>query len=330
MLVSQTLVKLLRVWDSYHLSSIPPDLIHDQIPLVLFQICISTLESQSSDGSWGIRIPSREVTAYAILTLREGCSLPWLAHFESRMLKSIRQGSMFLAMCHDEWDTPEHLWIEKVTYALPRLSRAFCIAALTIRAPVQWKERVTNLVTMPKENMVKLGKFFSLLPLFTNDERWRLEADVLMGSFFLPRLIRASSDVFPTRQEKSNYKYLEYIPFTWIATNRQNGYPLSNDLLWETMMIALLDYQLDEFMETIFDQDAGLQTFEAVRSIVRFYCRFPSLEYSGLKPNGHISNLHGSGHSSEISYDVYPNDASTVHLTNGNRKSIFKLTSEEN
>lgn len=239
MLIS--LVKLLKCWDSGQLPSLPQDLVHNQIPLVLFQISIRTLEKQSSDGSWGLIFPSREITAYAVLTLKVLSSLPWLAHFRSCISKAVRQGSIFLIMSHDNWNCLEHIWVEKVTYALPPLSRTYCIAALCAETSFKWSESVASLGIMSSEKIIKLARFFSQLPMFSEDERWRLEADVAAGMFFLQRLISVSSAIFP-RQEHIHYKYLEYIPFSWIATNRRNGGLLPNVILWETMMISLLDY----------------------------------------------------------------------------------------
>ena len=275
MLLAQAFVKLLYGWDSGQFLKLPEDLIHDQVPLVLFQILIRTLEKQSSDGSWGLRVPSREITAYAVLTLKTLSSLPWLAHFKFQLQAAIRRGSTFLVMNYDDWNCEEYIWVEKVTYALTPLSRTYCLAALCAGTSLSWGERVASLVTISSEKVVKLSKFFSQLPMFSKDEHWQLEADVAAGCFYLPRLMRISSNIFP-RQENVSYKYLEYIPFTWISTNRKNGNPLSHSVLWETMIIALLDYQLDEFMETIFGTDVQLEEVGAVKSIVRRLCKFPS------------------------------------------------------
>ena len=299
MLLAQAFVKLLQGWDSGQLLKLPEDLIHDQVPLVLFQILIRTLEKQSLCGSWGLIVPSREITAYAVLTLKTLSSLPWLAHFKPQAQSAIKRGSSFLVMNYDDWDSEEYIWVEKVTYALTSLSRTYCLAALCAGTSSRWGERVASLVTISSEKVVKLSKFFSQLPMFSKDEDWLLQADVAAGCFYLPRLMRVSSNVFP-RQEKVNYKYMEYIPFTWISTNRKNGNPLSHNVLWETMMIALLDYQLDEFMETVFSSAEQLKDLGAVKSIVRRLCKFPSHAETGMgddqssQTNGYV-NGHVNG-----------------------------------
>lgn len=288
MLLSQAFVKLLQGWDIDQLTMLPEELIRDQVPLVLFQILVRTLQKQSPDGSWARTVPSREITAYAVLTLKTLSSIPWIAHFRPRLQRAIEEGSRFLVMNHDEWDRGEHIWVEKVTYALAPLSRTYCLAALCAGTTFGWGEKVTNLVTIPSEKVIKLAAFFSQLPMFSTDERWLLEADVAEGCFYLPQLLRVSSNIFPRRKDM-NYKYLEYIPVTWIAPNRKNHRPLSNNVLWETMTLALLDYQLDEFMETIYDVDGQLTNVKAVKSIVRRLCMFPRHDES--KATGNQSNV---------------------------------------
>ena len=274
MLLSQALTKLLQIWDSGEVVDLPEDLIHDQVPLVLFQILIRSLQKQASDGSWGLKLPSREITAYAVLTLKTLSALPFLAHFRSRLQKAIRKGSAFLLIKYDEWDREEYLWVEKVTYALTPLSRTYCLAALCAGNSFVWGDRVKGLLKISSEKIAKLAKFFSGLPMFSKDEHWLLEADVAEGCFYIPRLMRVSSNIFP-RQKEIDYKYLGYIPFTWITTNRRNNYPLSNDALWEMMMTALLDYQLDEFMETVFGKDEKMKNAEPLKSIVHRLCKVP-------------------------------------------------------
>jgi hypothetical protein len=275
MTLSQAFVKLLRSWEIGSLGDLPEDLIRDKIPIVLFQMLVRTLQTQSPNGPWGCRTPSREITAYAVLTLKTLSSLPWLSRFQCQVEAAIKRASAYLIVNYDTWDQHEYIWIEKVTYALPPLARAFSIAALCASTPYKWCDKVTNLAKIPRERVHKLAKFFSQLPMFSNDELWLLEADVALGYLYQPQLLRIESSIFP-RQEKLNYKYLEYIPFTWIAPNRKNHYPLSNNLLWEMMMIALLDYQLDEFMEIVFDQDEPLEHIDDARSIVRKLCEFQS------------------------------------------------------
>ena len=45
-------------------------------------------------------------------------------------------------------------------------------------------------------------------------------------------------------------QYLQYIPFTWIASNVL-GDPVSAEVLQEMMFISMFNYQIDEYMEAV-------------------------------------------------------------------------------
>ncbi|TGJ88643.1 hypothetical protein E0Z10_g81 [Xylaria hypoxylon] len=184
-----------------------------------------------------------------------------------------------------------------------------------------------ELIVIPSHKVQHLARFFSQLPLFSEDEIWTLEADVTLGYLYQPKLLHASSRIFPQRQDVTYYKYLEYIPFTWISTNRKNHYPLTNNQIWETMMIAVLDYQLDEFVETAFDHGDQAGNIEAVRLLVRELCTLTSAIPTGNDPpssaqgnttmsrqktdHGGMPDLHNGGsNDTSISDSIYDEDSS--------------------
>lgn len=267
MLLSQALVKLLQVWDNNLLGELPEDLVCEQIPILLFQILVHTLQKQTHDGSWRFKSTSRETTAYAVLTLKALSSIPWLSHFQDRIQGAITRGSAHLVLKYDLWNHYEHIWVAKVTYALPPLARAYIVAALCAGTSYNWGAKAKSLVTVSHEKVQKMAKFFSTLPMFSRDELWALEADVFLGYLYQPQLLRVSSSVFQL-QENADHKYFEYIPFTWIATNRMNNNPISNNTLWEMMRISVLIYQLDEFMETLFSRGREPESIALARQLV--------------------------------------------------------------
>ncbi|CAJ2506594.1 Uu.00g077800.m01.CDS01 [Anthostomella pinea] len=273
MLLSQAFIKLLQRWDSGQLKELPLELISEQIPIVLFQIGMETLQMQQLDGSWSFNGTFREITAYAVLTLKTLSSVPWLAHFHTQIEKAIRRGSAYLVLNYDQWGNDECIWVAKVTYALPFLARAYNIAALSAGPPCSWGPKVKALVAISVDRVKEMAGFFSSLPMFRKDEAWMLEGDLVLGSMYHPRLLRMGSSVF-AQDEKADNRYLEYIPFTWIAMNRKNHRPLSNTTLWETMMVSLLVYQLDEYMEIVFREHRDPRIMEQVRQIVRLLCGF--------------------------------------------------------
>ncbi|PSR97188.1 hypothetical protein BD289DRAFT_111676 [Coniella lustricola] len=267
MLVSQALVKLLQSWDSDQLGEVPTDLISEEIPKVLLQILAQTLQIQSSDGSWKFNKASKETTAYAILTLKALASLPWHATLAPQVQQAIQRGSAYLDLNHSSWGVEEHIWVAKATYALPPITRAYILAALSEGPVHSWQSKATSIGSIAEDKVTKTADFFSSLPLFSQDDLWVLKADVLLGYFFLSQLLRTSTTIFPPKKEADN-KYIELIPFTWIATNRRNQYPLSNSALQEMMKLSLLIYQLDEFVETLFSRNSGSCSIEQVRQIV--------------------------------------------------------------
>lgn len=46
-------------------------------------------------------------------------------------------------------------------------------------------------------------------------------------------------------------KYLEYIRVAWTTANAANGFALSGDEIWEMIVISMLNYQADEYIESV-------------------------------------------------------------------------------
>ena len=294
MLMSQAFEKLLQSWDSGRLPSLHKELIHTRNPLTLFQAMVTTLQTQSLDGSWGLRQPSREITAYAILILKALVAIPWLMHFAGEIHWAINRASEYLISTREQWGIDDYIWIGKTTYALPPVSRAYCLAALCANKSFTWSKGTEQLAVLPFDKIAKLSKFFANLPMFSNDKRWMLEAAVTEGFFWLPQLVRIRSDVFPY-DDLTKYKYLEYIPFTWIATNRRNGSPLSNKTLWELMSVALLLHQLDEFMESAVCSQEQLKEIERVKELVKRLCTCPRHDEADSPGNRYTVTHNSSG-----------------------------------
>lgn len=102
------------------------------------------------------------------------------------------------------------------------------------------------------EKVSRMEHFFSHIPIFKAEPIWRIEASVIEGLLHLPKLYGIRLDVFP-RTDMGDDKYLDYIPFTWIACNSKADFPLNPSVAWDMMIISMLNYQVDEFMETIED-----------------------------------------------------------------------------
>jgi hypothetical protein len=221
----------------------------DKIPVVLYEMLVQTRKSQDPDGSWGGQ--SNEVTAYSILTLNYLAPLPWATALLPEVHEAIASGKKFLNEAAGSWDKPDIIWIEKVSYGSTVLCQTYCIAAMNANiASESWGDAVKQLTSVSLKAVEKFVYFFSALPLFSQMPKWQLRAALVEGYLFLSKLKRQSEFIFP-KLEETDEKYLEYIPFTWTASNYLQKTPLSANLLWEMMVVSMLNYQADEYMEAV-------------------------------------------------------------------------------
>lgn len=251
MLLVQSLTRFLHLWDEGQLTALSDTLIRDRVPIVLLQALVRTLQRQNANGSWGSNQSSEE-TAYAVLFLVSIFGIPWVRFLEPQITSAIEAGRLYLNQYCEGWTKPAPLWIEKVSYGSGVLSQAYCISAINAPIPTcqGWGEAAKNLIDVKMEAVTKFSQFFSHLPLFCQEPSWKLHAAVVEGYLFLPHLKRVRLNIFP-RKEMAEDKYLEYIPFTWIASNYRGGGYLSTKLIWDMMIISMLNYQADEYMEAV-------------------------------------------------------------------------------
>lgn len=268
MLQGQAFVRLLACWDKGHLKQLPELLVRERVPLALIQILHRTLQSQRPDGSFGAL--SCESTAYAILTLKSIVSLPWFDALQPDITGAINSGQQFLAKHETDWRGPSYLWIEKVTYSMPALCQAYCIAAkYNYRSPGTWTESVRDLLDIASNKLLKLQKFFSSLPMFQPHpfrERLLLLSR-LEASLFAVRMRRARTIIFPSTC-KAEHDYVDYIPFITTSCNYL-GSPVNTELLSELVLLSLLNYQADEYMESVVGVRFGHDLQGIRESIVR-------------------------------------------------------------
>jgi hypothetical protein len=280
MLLSQALTRLLRLWDAGRLRACPTDLIRDKVPVVLCQILVQTCRSQDPDGSWGDR--SNEVTAYSILTLNYLAPLPWTIALLPEIHQAIASGRRFLGEAVEKWDQPDIIWIEKVSYGSTVLCRTYCLAAMKSSISAEpWREAVQQLTNVPLKSVEKFLYFFSKLPLFSQMPKWQLRAALVEGYLFLSKLKQDSTFIFP-KIKQTDEKYLEYIPFTWTASNYLQKTPLSANLIWEMMVVSMLNYQADEYMEAVVGK-CFETNLSPIREIIHELCAPPNTETNGSK-----------------------------------------------
>ena len=250
MAMSQALIELLNCWETGLLPNLPDTILRDRIPVVLIGVLIQTLQSQNPDGSWG-SVASGEQTAYAVMTLASISSLSWFKQFQHQLKAAIDKGRDFIRQVDVGLSKPEYLWIGKVTYGMTFVSQSYILAALNLTWPTrQLGSRVDNLVDVPIERTTEFTSIYSKLPLFSSTPSWMIQASVVEGHLFLPYLKRIRLDVFSRRGMKED-KYFDFIPSSWTSPSRLNGASCSPQILLDLMIISLLTYQVDEYMEAV-------------------------------------------------------------------------------
>ena len=237
MLMAEAFSSLLQVWGRGELSAVPTTLIVDQVLMSLYQILVHTLMVQNSNGSWGPS-NSREVTAYATLTVSKASILPFVALFRAKIDSAIAAARKFLLSSTDT--APSFLWIEKVTYGSIVLAESYVLAALNVssKEPLSPSSKVDSLATIPPVDVEQLTRtcFGSLL--FDSADTWKLQAAFIEGCLFRPYLQRLVSDVMPGIEDE---KAFEVIPFVWTVYNYSAKLPLTTSSLREKMGASLLD-----------------------------------------------------------------------------------------
>jgi hypothetical protein len=281
MLFAETCVLFLRNLDEGSILASFGDITERLQPL-LTQIHSQLLLKQNPNGSWGSGLP--EVTAYGVQALISILSVPWLTAASDGIMKAIESGRQYLIATYHTWHNCQHLWIEKVTCAMPNIAWAYIVSALgtsTVQKP--WTGALRSLALAPNDRLIHFQKFFSKLPLF--EEHHRGSQIVLLSLYesfaFSARFRKALVRIFP-RFGMTKDKYLEYIPFTWTSCNNLST-PVTEDILLDMMILSALNFQVDEYMETVVGS-FGVSALKDIEDIIHYiFATNPNEEAPSLK-----------------------------------------------
>ncbi|OTB17444.1 hypothetical protein K445DRAFT_310851 [Daldinia sp. EC12] len=242
----------------------------EQIPIILYQILTTVLKLQNRHGNWE---GNCELTAYAILTLSSLAQVTLTgAELREQINESINQGKLFLIKRRDQWRNGAYLWTEKVTYSSSILSEVYSLAAvvdymtppttITIPLPFQVSERVLK-------GMSRAGHLISRTPLFNQANIELLFAAQLQACYALTSLQPRRLDIFP-RTGMGEDKYLTFIPLTWTACMSLQQDPVSLAVLFDMMLLSMLNYQVDEYMEDMLEHEGQQKAdFASAQDTVR-------------------------------------------------------------
>lgn len=250
MLFMQTLLSVLGKHDSGRLESLPATLIYEQIPGSICRLLGQTLSAQKSDGSWA---ESLEITAYSILTIAHCLSFPWTADLKGQLHENILRGRQYLRNEYETTETVDYLWVEKVSYRSSLLHTTYCSAALNIHiTELNWSSAIVDCFSLRSDVRKQMGYLFPILPLFQKSKLASLDL-VLTEAGQISKRLGKSRDILFTRDDipMTADKYVDFIPMVWVACNHRNGHILSANIVWEMVLLSLLNFQVDEYMESV-------------------------------------------------------------------------------
>ncbi|KAM7197579.1 ent-kaurene synthase [Rhypophila sp. PSN 637] len=204
-------------------------------------------------GSWN---GSLEETAYGTMILSQATRLELFQDFDEQFHTAIHRAISFLQSPGNRFpDKPErHLWVEKVGYSSLVLAETYRLSALRRAAGSQSlqiaRARVGSTLRQDTSAIPQLSNLLHRTPLFKSTPRWEIRASMVEGTLFRPIIRALRLSVF-TRKGVEEDKYFDVIPLAWPLCNSRTRIFAPPCFLFEGMMAAMLNYQVDEFMEAV-------------------------------------------------------------------------------
>ncbi|KAF2728061.1 hypothetical protein EJ04DRAFT_556991 [Polyplosphaeria fusca] len=253
MLMVEAFVSLLKRYNSGVLQSLPAKIVRQQIPVALSQILLRTLSSQREDGSWS---SSLEETSYSIITISECTSLPFNDPTIARLTKAVELAQSYLKAHYATDPSNHYFWVEKTTYQSYFLKIAYCSMALYTQnsstSYITWTPEIISAFDVPTSHSKKIAMLLTSLPIFRASPLASPDL-VLLEAMHAAKDLRKAQNTIMQRDEIgfTKDKYLEYIPVIWLACNHIGGHALKDSVIKDMLLLSLLNYQIDEYMESV-------------------------------------------------------------------------------
>lgn len=249
MLMVESMVTLLEKVDEGLLDELPTDLLGQKLPAALCQILSKQLGQQGQDGSWNQSI---EETAYGIITLARCLSLPLDTHLTQNIHKAYLKALDFIQSERAEDSSADYLWIEKVTYGSMLLRRVYQLTAINTRIQQrQWKEKTMRWFSI-SITCQKMTPLLARVFLFAGNSMDYIGLALIEASRLAESLAEVRNIVLPRDElPMTKDEYLSHIPIIWTVCNQVHRHALSHDCLWNMIVLSMLHYQIDEYMETV-------------------------------------------------------------------------------
>ncbi|KAJ3498469.1 hypothetical protein NLG97_g1096 [Lecanicillium saksenae] len=248
LLLTEVMVDLLALAEFSRLADYLGSELQTKIHITLFQVGLRTLLEVQEDGSWNSSI---DETAYGVLILSESRRMSIWAELSLPLDSAIERGVSYIRRHHAKF-IPEPIWIEKVSYASALLTDCYVLAALKKsisphEVGVVGVNLATNMSACKDQEYVKL---LQETPLFAQLPEWQIRASLIESVLFRPLLRAHQLDIFP-RMDIEQGKYFDIIPMSWTSCNNRVRTFAPTAFIYEMMVISLLNYQADAFMEAI-------------------------------------------------------------------------------
>lgn len=289
MVISQSLMMLLRQWEQGHLPDFPTQLITDKILPVLFGTAVETLQGQNEDGSWGFQ--SRETTAYAILCLSAVGVLPICDCLRTQLEHSIKNGKTFLLRQINDWSKPDFVWRSRAAYGVGVVAEAYTLAAMRISlSDHKLGKAIEGLCTIIKPSLSTVEQI-SRLPIFDDMPDWLVSSCIIEGYLHLPIYNKArwAASIHSTKQQR----HLNALPFELIACGRLKGSFLAAETNFAVMVFSALFFEFDHYIEDIVGCFRDVELQEVDQCVHEIFAEpwIDSTKDSVLKEHGPTSSV---------------------------------------
>ncbi|KAI1670819.1 hypothetical protein Ptr902_08159 [Pyrenophora tritici-repentis] len=250
MLFVQVLVLILEKHNAGHVENLASKGFAERIPGAICRLLSQTLSDQKPNGSWD---DSLEITSYSIITVGYALSLPWGAALKDHLRDSICQGQDYVRANYSTPHKTDFLWVEKVSYRSLLLHSVYCSAALHLHVvDVPWTPSIADGFTLPQGSLEKTQYLISSLPLFRGAKFASLELILVETRLMAAQLNLFRNSLFSRSDiPMTADTYIEFIPMIWVTCNHKNGQRLSYKTMWEMVLLSLLNFQVDEYMESV-------------------------------------------------------------------------------
>ena len=262
---AQALVALLACWDYGQLPDLPEDLLRMQIPIVLFEILIQTMQDVNARAPWGI--DAWETSAYAVMTLCSLLSFPWPSQLTTQVERAINAGRKAVEHGLLNNTDPDYVWTGKVSYGSPILGLSYALAALNIPSPThRLGETVLSLIDIPLRESARLSQYYDQISIPAREPLWMIQGSVFQSYLFIPMLSRERLDIFPRLSTRVD-RYFEVLLPPWALAGHLNDACLPPQMLYELMATSILMNEADTFIEQIVRKEHQ-DHLDAVKKII--------------------------------------------------------------